>query len=96
MTPFGNNTDYTAFLYAGTFNPAGMIVPSGLLYLNTQVAEHLPNNIGTLQQYNNNVYIAQGTGCGGRRLLSFELINNANGAVIGYFTWDSFITVNQG
>ena len=100
MTTFGNNTDYTAFLYAGTFNPSSAIVPAGLLYLNTQVAEHLPNNSGTLQQYNNNVYIAQGTvvqvGVSIQYTLSFELVNNANGNVVGYFTWDPFINVNQG
>lgn len=98
MTTFGNNVDHTAFLYAGAFSPSGAIVPTGLLYFNTQTSEQLPNNSGTLQQYTNNVYVAQGTvvevGVKIQYTLSFQLVNNATGAVIGYFTWDPFINVN--
>ncbi|KLT68008.1 MULTISPECIES: AidA/PixA family protein [Flavobacterium] len=100
MTTFGNNVDNTAFLYAGSFSPSGAILPSGLLYFNSQTAEHLPNNSGTLQEFTNNVYLAQGTviqvGVKIQYTLSFQLVNNANGNVIGYFSWDPFIDVNQG
>ncbi|MXN93037.1 hypothetical protein GR160_17560 [Flavobacterium sp. Sd200] len=100
MTTFGNNADYSAFLYASSFNPSDAIVPNPLTYINSQIEEHLPNNSGTLTPFTNNIYIAQGTvvkvGLQVQYTLSFQLVDNSNGSTIGYFSWDPFIQVNQG
>ncbi|MBL4710100.1 MAG: hypothetical protein JKY48_16850 [Flavobacteriales bacterium] len=99
MTTFGNNSDYTAFLYAGHFTPSSAIVPSGLTYFNSQIDEHLPNNSKVLTKYTNNVYLAQGTvvkvGVSIQYTLSFQLVDNTTREVIGYFYWDPFIDVNN-
>ncbi|MFK7049996.1 Inclusion body protein [Flavobacterium columnare] len=99
MTTFDNNVDYTAFLYNGTFNPNTAF--SGLTYITPQVNNYLPptnNPTGSLTKFTNNENYAIGTvlqvGTSIQYTLSFTLVNNSNGSIIGYFTWDPFITVN--
>lgn len=98
MTTFGNNIDYTAFVYRGTFSYSNSSI--GLLgteLLNVQTSEYLPNNSGTLTPYSNNIYIAKGTIVSGnvsiRYLFDFQLVDNTTGKVIGYFAWDPYIYV---
>ncbi|PXF32147.1 hypothetical protein WH50_05985 [Pokkaliibacter plantistimulans] len=99
MTTFDNNADYTAFLYAGNFNPAQSITP--LTYFNMHTSLYLPSGsdpTGPVQLYHNYTYVAQGTVIEPQNkiqyTLSFQLVNNANGQVIGYFNWDPFISVS--
>ena len=100
MTTFDENTDYTAFLYADHFNPSTGI--TSLSYFNMQSSLYLPSGTdpasGNVQLYHNNTYVAQGTIIESNQsiqyTLSFKLINNSNGQVIGYFTWDPFIKVS--
>lgn len=99
MTSFDGNTDYTAFIYNGVFNPANNITP--LTYFNMVASQYLPsgsNPTGGLTNYHDNVYVAQGTvvqpGTQIQYYLSFQLVNNSNGSVIGYFMWDPFISVS--
>lgn len=97
MTTFGSNDDYTAYLYNGNFNPTTAISP--LVYLPITNSTYLPNANGTLTEYHNQVYAAQGSvlkpGVKIQYTLSFALINNATGHTIGYFYWDPFIQVNS-
>lgn len=98
ITTFGNNSDYTAFLYGGNFNPSSAM--AGPIYANTQVAAHLPDSHGTINTYINHIYTATGivaeVGVQIQYSFSFELIDNKDGSVIGYFMWDPFIQVNKG
>jgi nematocidal protein AidA len=99
VTTFDNNVDYTAYLYNGTFNPNTAF--SGLTYLTPQVNTYLPNTnnpTGPINKFTNVESYALGTvlqvGIQIQYTLSFTLVNNSNGSVIGYFTWDPFIQVN--
>jgi hypothetical protein len=96
---FDGDTDYTAFLYNGSFNPSASITT--LSYFNMQTSVYLPSGSdpvnGTLQLFHNNAYATQGTVIeAGQKIqytLSFKLVNNSTGAVIGYFVWDPFISI---
>lgn len=99
MTTFDSNVDYTAFLYSGSFNPSSAFTT--LTYITPQVNNYLPstgNPTGSLTKFTNNESYALGTvlqvGASIQYTLSFTLVNNSNGSIIGYFTWDPFITVN--
>ena len=98
MTTFDGNTDYTAYICNGSFNPSTNITP--LFYMNMVASQYLPNGsnpLGTLQNYHDNVYAAQATvlqpGNQIQYTMSFALVNNSTGQVVGYFSWDPFITV---
>ncbi|MCW8878642.1 MAG: inclusion body family protein [Kangiellaceae bacterium] len=99
MTTFDENTDNTAFLYADKFNPATGI--TSLSYFNMHTSLYLPSSSdpksGNIELYHNNTYVAQGTviepGQTIQYTLSFKLVDNSTGDVIGYFTWDPFIKV---
>ena len=101
ITTFGNNIDYTAYLYNGSFKPASNISP--LVYLPVSHSTYLPStgtpDTSTPVLYHNQLYAAQGTvlapGEGIQYSLAFKLINNYTGALVGYFTWDPFITVSK-
>ncbi len=99
VSTFDGDTDYTAFLYNGNFNPAASITP--LSYFNMHTSVYLPSGTdpvnGTLQLFHNNAYATQGTviepGQKIQYTLSFKLVNNSTGAVIGYVSWDPFISI---
>jgi hypothetical protein len=100
VTTFDNNVDYTAFLYNGVFNPNTAF--SGLTYITPQVNNYLPstnNPTGPIKEYTNTENYVLGTiiqvGVTIQYTLSFTLVNNATGSVLGYFTWDPFIVVNN-
>ncbi len=99
MTTFGNNQDYTVYLYADHFNPSSAI--SALSYANLQNTTYLPASgapTGGTSKFHNQLYVAQGmiqqTSVKIQYTLSFAIIDNANGNTLGYFTWDPFIQVN--
>jgi hypothetical protein len=99
ITTFGNNSDYTAYLYAGNFNPANAI--TALDYINIETENYLPATAaptGGTTSVMNHLYIAQGTlvepNVKIQYTLSFTLVDNATGEALGYFTWDPFIQVN--
>ncbi|MHA7102288.1 AidA/PixA family protein [Roseivirga pacifica] len=99
MTTFGNNTDYTAYLYASQFHPNDI---TGPLFSNSEVEVFLPPSstpTATPQGFTNTLYTVTGivnkVNVNMQYTLSFILADNKNnGAVIGYFTWDPFINVN--
>lgn len=95
---FDANMDYTAYLYSGSFNPAGAI--SALNYLPISATSYLPsssNPLGPPTATSEHTYAVQGTilspGETIQYTLSFALVNNVNGQTIGYFSWDPFIEV---
>lgn len=99
MTTFGNNADQTAYLYAGNFNPSDAI--SELSYVRFEENLYLPPSgdpTGTPVKLLNNVLVASGiiqrVSVQIQYTLSFTLVDNATGSIIGYFTWDPFIQVN--
>ncbi|MES2654926.1 MAG: AidA/PixA family protein [Bacteroidota bacterium] len=103
---FDANTGQTPYLYGANFNclapagaPAGIKIP--LKYVTTEVVNHFPptnNPTGTPIAATNT--IARATGlitASGQTLqysLAFALVNNSNGTIIGYFSWDPFIVIN--
>ena len=99
MQTFDSNSDYTAYLYAGSFNPSTNISP--LIYLPVTTSSYLPTSSNPLAPpslVHNSVYFAQGTvltpGKQIQYTLSFTLVNNSDGAIVGYFSWDPFISVS--
>jgi hypothetical protein len=100
MQTFDSNSDFTAYLYAGTFNPSANI--SALVYLPVTTSSYLPTSSDPLAApalVHNSVYFAQGTvltpGTQIQYTLSFTLVNNSNGTIVGYFSWDPFINVSS-
>lgn len=100
MQTFDGNTDYTAYLYNGNFNPSGNITP--LNYFNMKTSEYLPPGTDPTAApalEHNFTYAVMGTviqpGGQTQYTLSFVLVNNNNGQIIGYFTWDPFINVSN-
>ncbi len=100
ITTFDNNFDQTPYLYSGNFNPAGTIntplsFASGQAYAYLAVGNP-PSTTPT--KFVNQVSTVSGTilkiGVQIQYTLSFTLVNNSNGNIIGYFTWDPFINVN--
>jgi hypothetical protein len=99
ITTFDNNIDYTVYLYNGSFSPSTAM--SALNYISPQINNYYPpsgNPTATPIKYKNQAMFAQGTviqtGLTIQYTLSFMLVNNATGTIIGYFMWDPFITVN--
>ena len=98
MSTFGYNLDYTAYLYNGTFNPATGI--SSLNYVPTVTTVYLPvtsDPTSAPSKSTNHIYEARGTILEKGQIqyaLSFKLIDNATGDVLGYFSWDPFINVS--
>lgn len=100
ITTFDNNFDQTAYLYSGNFNPAGSI-NTPLSYASGQSYAYLATGnppANTPTKFINQVSTVSGTilkiGLQIQYTLSFTLVNNSNGAIIGYFMWDPFINVN--
>jgi len=101
VSTFDGDTDYTAFLFSGSFNPSASI--TALSYFNMHTSVYLPSGSdpvnGTIQLFHNNAYATQGTviepGQKIQYTLSFKLVNNSTGAIIGYFTWDPFISISN-
>jgi nematocidal protein AidA len=100
ITSFTNNFNHSVFLYAGVFSPADAM--NAMSYNSSQVKNYLPaaggTTIGPLTKYINQVVTAQANvarvGLSIQYYLSFQLIDNSKGTVIGYFAWDPFINVN--
>jgi hypothetical protein len=100
ITTFDNNFDQTPYLYGGTFSPTGSI-NTPLSYSSGQAYAYLatgnpPATAPT--KFINQVNSVSGTiemiGTQIQYTLQFTLVNNSNGAIIGYFSWDPFIIVN--
>ena len=100
ITTFDNNFDQTPYLYSGSFNPSAAI--TALSFASSQAYAYLgtgnPPSTSNPTKFINQVNTASGTiqqvNVQIQYTLSFVLVNNANGSIIGYFTWDPFIKVN--
>lgn len=99
ITTFGDNADQTAYLYNGSFNPSSAM--HSLSYSNFQVRNYIPaGETPTVDPspYTNTLYNAsskvQQIGVQITYNLSFTLVDNSNGNIIGYFLWDPFIYVS--
>jgi hypothetical protein len=97
---FDGNSDYTAYLYNGRFNPAGNI--SALNYSNAHVSSYLPPGSSPTAPpalFHNNSYSAWAMvlepGQTIQYYLSFVLVDNSTGQILGYFYWDPFIAVSK-
>jgi len=100
ITTFDNNFDQTVYLYGSSFNPAGAI-NTPLSYACGQAYAYLATGnppASTPTKFINQVSTVSGTilkiGVTIQYTLSFTLVNNSNGSIIGYFLWDPFIVVN--
>lgn len=100
ITTFDNNFDQTAYLYGSSFNPASAI-NTPLSYACGQAYAYLATGnppASTPSKFVNQVSTVSGTilqiGLTIQYTLSFVLVNNSNGQIIGYFLWDPFINVN--
>lgn len=100
ITTFDNNFDQTPYLYGSSFNPSSAI-NTPLSYACGQAYSYLatgnpPANAPT--KFINQVSTVSGTILQLNKqiqyTLSFVLVNNSNGQIIGYFSWDPFINVN--
>jgi hypothetical protein len=99
MQSFDGNADYTAYIYNSSFNPPN-ITP--LTYFNMTTSSYLPpGSVPTAAPVlvHNQSYVAQGTittpGATIQYTLSFVLVDNSSGKIIGYFYWDPFINVSK-
>jgi len=100
ITTFDNNFDQTAYLYGSSFNPASAI-NTPLSYASGQAYAYLATGnppASSPTKFINQISTVTGTilqiGLTIQYTLSFTLVNNANGSIIGYFMWDPFINVN--
>jgi hypothetical protein len=100
ITTLDNNISQTAYLYGSSFNPAP-VISSPSTYFCGEAASFLGTGnppASTPTKFTNRVSnvsaTVQETGETIQQSLSFVLVNNANGQVIGYFQWSPFITVN--
>jgi hypothetical protein len=100
ITTFDNNFDQTPYLYGSSFTPASAI-NTPLSYASGQAYAYLalgnpPASSPT--KFINQVSTVTGTilkiGLTIQYTLSFTLVNNSTGQIIGYFSWDPFIVVN--
>jgi len=92
------NTKYTPFIYDSRFNPSNGLSPTQ--YLNITTTNYIPpgsNPTAPTQKVTSQLYVAMATvvksGQKIQYVLSFKLIDNATGNVIGYFSWDPFIVI---
>lgn len=99
INTFDNNADNTVYLYNGAFNPSDAI--SALTYHSAQVGNYFPpsgNPTAAPSLYTNQVTYAQADiqklNVQIQYTLSFIVVDNASGSIIGYFSWDPFIVVN--
>jgi hypothetical protein len=100
ITTFDNNFDQTPYLYGSSFNPSTAI-NTPLSYASSQAYAYLAIGnppASTPTKFINQVNTVSGTiqqiGLTIQYTLSFTLVNNSNGQIIGYFLWDPFINVN--
>ncbi|AYL96194.1 AidA/PixA family protein [Mucilaginibacter celer] len=100
ITTFDNNFDQTAYLYNGSFNPSTAI-NTPLSYACGEAYAYLATGnppAASPSKFINQVSTVSGTilqlGLTIQYTLSFVLVNNSNGQIIGYFSWDPFINVN--
>ncbi|AJX14804.1 MULTISPECIES: AidA/PixA family protein [Burkholderia] len=98
ITTFDVNGDYTVYLYNGSFNPANAMGPltyvsaEGYMYLGTgSPASTTPTKF--INQTNTVSATIEKVSVNIQYTLSFVLVNNSNGKVVGYFYWDPFIQV---
>ena len=100
ITTFDNNFDQTPYLYSGSFNPpASMNTP--MSFASGEAYAYLATGnppASTPTKFVNQVSTVSATilqiGVTIQYTLSFVLVNNSNGQIIGYFSWDPFIVVN--
>jgi hypothetical protein len=100
ITTFDNNFDQTVYLYGSTFSPVGSI-NTPLSFASSQVHNYLATGnppASTPTKFTNQTNTVSGTIQIITQIqytLSFVLVNNSNGTIIGYFQWDPFINVNS-
>ncbi|MCB9235536.1 MAG: hypothetical protein H6581_28025 [Bacteroidia bacterium] len=103
MTTFGNMSTTSAFLYNSDFNLTSGQPPiaiPGVTYANQVIGVRLPstnNPTGQLGQYVNHQYVASSQVNNIAQTIqysmSFELVDEASGDILGYFRWDPFIVI---
>jgi nematocidal protein AidA len=98
ITTFDVNGDYTVYLYNGSFNPAsamgplGYVSAEGYMYLGTgSPASTTPSKF--VNQTNTVSATIEKVNVQIQYTLSFILVDNSSGKVLGYFFWDPFINV---
>jgi hypothetical protein len=98
LTTFDNSIGYTAYLYEGSFSPFQAISP--LRYLSRETVNYFPPTgdptAPPLRCSNHTSFCLAGvTGSNQivQCMLSFALVDNANGSILGYFCWDSFLRI---
>ncbi|MFC3032110.1 AidA/PixA family protein [Pseudoalteromonas fenneropenaei] len=100
MTTFGNNTDHSATIYNASFNPSNGIQAYGSTI--QEENNYLPpadnTSPSSVTRFTNTFssYSAKLTKVNQhiQYYMSFVLVDNSNGHIIGYFAWDPFINVN--
>lgn len=107
IVSFDMNSRQTPYLYNGQFNctnPVGTAIGlSPLSYLTTEVVNYFPpnanptgasiktiNTIAKVVSTVNQIQFQQQL----QYTLSFVLVDNSSGNIIGYFIWDPFIVIN--
>jgi len=99
ITTFGNNHNQTPYLYGSSFNPT-LAISTHLTHSCFQAYTYLgPNDPpeSNLKKFVNQISIVSGTifrtGVTIQYSLSFVLVDNLDGRIIGYFQWDPFINI---
>jgi len=104
MTTFSQNAPYSTFIYDSKFNLQSGTAPIGIdnvSYVNIKVGTRVPTGTAPqtdpLGQYVNTIYrtTANVTNINQtiQYTMSFQMIDDASGAVLGYFVWDPFIII---
>jgi nematocidal protein AidA len=94
ITSFANNFDHSVFLYKVRLRHSVAKVS----YNSSQANNYLPapgggSTIGEVTEYKNQVATVQ-TGVASQYSLLFQLVDNANGNILGYFEWDTSINIS--
>lgn len=97
MATFDAGSDYSAFIYKSAFSKPKV---DDVFYQNLQVRNYIPSSTEPLMEYNEHIYICQGTVDSEtadtvQYTMSFAVIDNSNGQYVGYFMWDPFISINK-
>lgn len=99
ITTFDNGADFSAYLYDSYFNPSAAMNPGVFdsSQTNTYLGQGNPP-VNAPQKFVNQVNsfsaVVAEVGQYVQYTLSFVLVNNSNGAIVGYFYWDPFIKVS--
>jgi hypothetical protein len=99
MAAFDGDSDYSVYPYAALFNPSTAMSPPKFIAPQTTV--YMPSAgkpTGPLKAFTKDHYCAQATvlqtNLRIQYSLSFALVNNRNGHIIGYFFVEAFLQVS--